>query len=400
MAWSNTAMQTSAINYTGPLILSPNISYSDFVEETDGEASRMATSAVNSLLLTPGGKRRGRKPGLNSTVAQRSAANARERSRMRVLSGAFVELKGALPWVPKDTKLSKLDTLKLAAGYIAYLRRILDTSSDSDESQNEPDAMLYDGATPNTLHLFNLVTKTTENSKEFPDSNRLFNNRQPAPKPTEFITYPRTSSSSPLLELSTSLGQKLRPFFTLPTDTVHPINRFHQVNKTVVHNSPGQSTTLNSEAGNRVNAHFAQDPLSNFASRELASQRITYRPLESRDSEYGHNRPGQNMVRLYQTISDNSTPSPYMEETVMFNTELSRLLAPSVKTLWNCSRVEQMARPELSSTDIMQSTIRFPPMSESTDYHETNSLTYQSAESQPGPLFQSIATNHTRSLFI
>ncbi|KAF6767834.1 hypothetical protein AHF37_11606 [Paragonimus kellicotti] len=329
MAWSDIAMQTSAINYTGPLILSSGISYSDFVAETDGEASRMATSTVNSLLLTPGGKRRGRKPGLNSTVAQRSAANARERSRMRVLSGAFVELKGALPWVPKDTKLSKLDTLKLAAGYIAYLRRILDTSSDSDESQNEPDAMLYDGATPNTLHLFNLVTKTTENSKEFPDSNCLFNSRQLAPKPTEFHTYPRTSSSSPLLELSTSLGQKLRPFFTLPTDTVHPINRFHQVNKTVVHNSLGHSTILNSETGSRENAHFVQDPLSNFASSELASQRIRYRPLESRGSEYGHNRSGQNMVRLYQTISDNSTPFPYMEETAMFNTELSRLLAPS-----------------------------------------------------------------------
>ncbi|KAF7258922.1 hypothetical protein EG68_03334 [Paragonimus skrjabini miyazakii] len=106
------------------------------------------------------------------------------------------------------------------------------------------------------------------------------------------------------------------------------------------------------------------------------------------------------MVRLYQTISDNSTPSPYMEETAMFNTELSRLLAPSVKTLWNCSRVEHMAVPELNSTDILQSTVRFPPISESTDYHETDSLTYQSAQSQTGPLFQSIAANHTRSLFI
>lgn len=85
-----------------------------------------------TILLTPSGKRRGRKPGLNSTIAQRGAANARERSRMRVLSGAFIDLKSALPWVPRDTKLSKLDTLKLAAGYIAYLRRVLDLPADQE----------------------------------------------------------------------------------------------------------------------------------------------------------------------------------------------------------------------------------------------------------------------------
>ncbi|CAH8292169.1 unnamed protein product [Schistosoma rodhaini] len=79
----------------------------------------------NTLLITPSGKRRRRKPGLNSTVEQRKAANAREKCRMSVLSSAFVELKRSLPWVPKDMKLSKLDTLKHAAGYIFYLRRVL-----------------------------------------------------------------------------------------------------------------------------------------------------------------------------------------------------------------------------------------------------------------------------------
>ncbi|BHF76571.1 hypothetical protein SprV_0501966900 [Sparganum proliferum] len=81
---------------------------------------------LTSSAACPTGRRRGRKPGLNSSLVQRNAANARERSRMRVLSSAFVELKGVLPWVPKDTKLSKLDTLKLAAGYIAYLKQVLD----------------------------------------------------------------------------------------------------------------------------------------------------------------------------------------------------------------------------------------------------------------------------------
>lgn len=40
---------------------------------------------------------------------------------MRVLSSAFYRLKTIIPWVPHDTKLSKLDTLRLARNYIAYL---------------------------------------------------------------------------------------------------------------------------------------------------------------------------------------------------------------------------------------------------------------------------------------
>ena len=62
----------------------------------------------------------------------RKEANARERGRMRVLSRAFTKLKRALPWVPHDTKLSKLDTLRLATSYIAYLHRLLDDDDQTD----------------------------------------------------------------------------------------------------------------------------------------------------------------------------------------------------------------------------------------------------------------------------
>lgn len=57
--------------------------------------------------------------------SQRNAANARERARMRVLSKAFSRLKTSLPWVPADTKLSKLDTLRLASSYISHLKQLL-----------------------------------------------------------------------------------------------------------------------------------------------------------------------------------------------------------------------------------------------------------------------------------
>merc|ERR1712025_1423422 len=56
----------------------------------------------------------------------RNAANARERTRMRVLSKAFGRLKLTLPWVPPDTKLSKLDTLRLAMTYISHLQDMLE----------------------------------------------------------------------------------------------------------------------------------------------------------------------------------------------------------------------------------------------------------------------------------
>ena len=35
-----------------------------------------------------------------------------------------------LPWVPSDTKLSKLDTLRLASSYIKHLAALLDSDPD------------------------------------------------------------------------------------------------------------------------------------------------------------------------------------------------------------------------------------------------------------------------------
>merc|ERR1719378_2054515 len=69
---------------------------------------------------------------------QRNAANARERARMRVLSKAFGRLKTTLPWVPPDTKLSKLDTLRLASSYIGHLRAILEEDQEKSKVFSHP----------------------------------------------------------------------------------------------------------------------------------------------------------------------------------------------------------------------------------------------------------------------
>ncbi|KAM6964935.1 transcription factor 24 [Aplochiton taeniatus] len=59
--------------------------------------------------------------------SQHSPENAaRERSRVRNLRQAFHSLQAALPSVPRDTKLSKLDVLVLATNYIAHLTETLD----------------------------------------------------------------------------------------------------------------------------------------------------------------------------------------------------------------------------------------------------------------------------------
>ncbi|XP_013884588.1 transcription factor 24 [Austrofundulus limnaeus] len=79
------------------------------------------------------GSRSNPAPGSGSVVpgrllrSQHSPENAaRERSRVRNLRQAFHSLQAALPSVPPDTKLSKLDVLVLATNYIAYLTETLD----------------------------------------------------------------------------------------------------------------------------------------------------------------------------------------------------------------------------------------------------------------------------------
>ncbi|KAL2085162.1 hypothetical protein ACEWY4_018482 [Coilia grayii] len=81
----------------------------------EGKSKRLKSRASDKQLKShPDGRQ-----------SQRNAANARERARMRVLSKAFSRLKTSLPWVPADTKLSKLDTLRLASSYISHLRQLL-----------------------------------------------------------------------------------------------------------------------------------------------------------------------------------------------------------------------------------------------------------------------------------
>nr|XP_015199528.1 PREDICTED: transcription factor 23 isoform X1 [Lepisosteus oculatus] len=75
---------------------------------------------------------------------QHSPENAaRERSRVRNLRQAFHSLQAALPAVPPDTKLSKLDILVLATNYIAHLTQTLDQGRIPTEQHLPPRAQGY-----------------------------------------------------------------------------------------------------------------------------------------------------------------------------------------------------------------------------------------------------------------
>ncbi|CAF1133658.1 unnamed protein product [Didymodactylos carnosus] len=56
---------------------------------------------------------------------RRVSANKKERRRTQSINTAFSDLRGCIPNVPSDTKLSKIKTLKLATKYIEYLMDIL-----------------------------------------------------------------------------------------------------------------------------------------------------------------------------------------------------------------------------------------------------------------------------------
>lgn len=84
----------------------------------------------------------------------RNTANARERARMRVLSSAFYRLKTIIPWVPHDTKLSKLDTLRLARNYIAYLTSTLDGEPVEEITNKMPHPQKMVSENTLIIHLF------------------------------------------------------------------------------------------------------------------------------------------------------------------------------------------------------------------------------------------------------
>lgn len=78
-------------------------------------------------------KRKRRRKSPNQQIAQRHAANLRERKRMQSINEAFEGLRKHIPTLPYEKRLSKVDTLRLAIGYIGFLTEMI--NSDMNHSQ-------------------------------------------------------------------------------------------------------------------------------------------------------------------------------------------------------------------------------------------------------------------------
>ncbi|XP_071498237.1 basic helix-loop-helix transcription factor scleraxis-like [Diadema antillarum] len=77
---------------------------------------------------------------------QRHAANARERDRTHSVNSAFVQLRDLIPTEPRDRKLSKIETLRLATSYINHLGTLLLVGDEEIEQPCMHRAMLRPGS--------------------------------------------------------------------------------------------------------------------------------------------------------------------------------------------------------------------------------------------------------------
>ncbi|XP_034945553.1 helix-loop-helix protein 1-like [Chelonus insularis] len=80
-------------------------------------------NSTNSLSSLSREERRRRR---RATQKYRTAHATRERVRVEAFNLAFAELRKLLPTLPPDKKLSKIEILRLAICYIAYLNHVLE----------------------------------------------------------------------------------------------------------------------------------------------------------------------------------------------------------------------------------------------------------------------------------
>ncbi|XP_066302317.1 transcription factor 21-like [Branchiostoma lanceolatum] len=170
-------------------------------------------SPESSALLSGGSRRRRRrrKPRLTGLSKQRQAANERERVRMQNLTAALGTLREHIPppVAPQDKRLSKIETLKLAIGYIDYLGRVLEETTENAASLLPPslESLAKEDAEFELDGSFQIKGQDKEQRRRRKDRNKRHcvttpdchakksQQRKPEPRPTAAKLHPRPSCS-------------------------------------------------------------------------------------------------------------------------------------------------------------------------------------------------------------
>ncbi|KAK3882160.1 hypothetical protein Pcinc_013450 [Petrolisthes cinctipes] len=100
------------------------------------------------------------------TIAQRRAANVRERRRMFNLNEAFDKLRRKVPTFAYEKRLSRIETLRLAITYISFMTELLASEHEAAAAAAAATAAAA-AATPRSLPPHRLPT-TTPPSATFP----------------------------------------------------------------------------------------------------------------------------------------------------------------------------------------------------------------------------------------
>ncbi|XP_037804588.1 twist-related protein 1-like [Penaeus monodon] len=92
------------------------------LSDSNGAPTRRTREREAMLSLSKEERRRRRR----ATLKYRTAHASRERLRVEAFNVSFAQLRKLLPTLPPDKKLSKIEILRLAICYIAYLNHVLD----------------------------------------------------------------------------------------------------------------------------------------------------------------------------------------------------------------------------------------------------------------------------------
>ncbi|KAL8561141.1 hypothetical protein ACOMHN_054513 [Nucella lapillus] len=125
--------------------LSNELSYGEFSPLSTSSSDSSSPSSISPPLAysaqglpehrdSPGKVKRKKKKGQQQQVQQRQAANMRERRRMQSINDAFEGLRTHIPTLPYEKRLSKVDTLKLAIGYIGFLAEMVQNDAQAKEN--------------------------------------------------------------------------------------------------------------------------------------------------------------------------------------------------------------------------------------------------------------------------